>query len=155
MTDLGSNAPVWWDKEVDAAGRPIRLDVRGAAHQIWDAARRQAQHLLGDASEAPELMENAVAQVSRYLDRSGAELKSESKMYCSPIPTYFVLDHPYLIFLRQRGAQAPYFAMWVDNSELLSNWQKETSVKPSGAMNVSQPIRSETNRTSAAAGSTH
>jgi hypothetical protein len=78
MTDPGSNAPVWWDKEVDAAGRPIRLDVRTAAHQIWDAARRQAQHLLGDASEAPELMENAVAQVSRYLDRSGAELFTQN-----------------------------------------------------------------------------
>src|SRR5208337_118334 len=78
MTDPGSNAPVWWDKEVDAAGRPIRLDVRTAAHQIWDAARRQAQHLLGDASEAPELMENAVAEVSRYLDRSGAELFTQN-----------------------------------------------------------------------------
>ena len=59
-------------------GRPIRLDVRTAAHQIWDAARRQAQHLLGDASEAPELMENAVAQVSRYLDRSGADLFTQN-----------------------------------------------------------------------------
>ena len=78
MTDPGSNAPVWWDKEVDAAGRPIRLDVRTAAHQIWDAARRQAQHLLGEASEAPELMENAVAQVSRYLDRSGADLFTQN-----------------------------------------------------------------------------
>jgi len=78
MTDPGSNAPVWWDKEVDAAGRPIRLDVRTAAHQIWDAARRQAQHLLGDASEAPELMETAVAQVSRYLDRSGAKLFTQN-----------------------------------------------------------------------------
>jgi hypothetical protein len=78
MTDPGSNAPVWWDKEVDAAGRPIRLDVRTAAHQIWDAARRQAQHLLGDASEAPELMENAVAQVSRYLERSGTDLFTQN-----------------------------------------------------------------------------
>jgi hypothetical protein len=78
MTAPGSNAPVWWDKEVDAAGRPIRLDVRSAAHQVWDAARRQAQHLLGDASEAPELMENAVAQVSRYLDRSGADLFTQN-----------------------------------------------------------------------------
>src|SRR5208282_884321 len=78
MTDPGSNAPVWWDKEVDAAGRPIRLDVRTAAHQIWDAARRQAQHLLGDASEASEVMENAVAQVSRYLDRGGADLFTQN-----------------------------------------------------------------------------
>jgi hypothetical protein len=78
MTDPGSNAQVWWDKEVDATGRLIRLDVRTAAHQIWDAARRQAQYLLGDVSEAPELMENAVAQVSRYLDRSGAELFTQN-----------------------------------------------------------------------------
>src|SRR5208282_1820353 len=78
MTDPGSNAPVWWDKEVDAAGRPIRLDVRTAAHQIWDAARRQAQHLLGDASEASEVMENAVAQVSRYLDRGCADLFTQN-----------------------------------------------------------------------------
>ena len=78
MTDPGSNGPVWWDKEVDAAGRPIRLDVRTAAHQIWDAARRQAQYLLGDVSEAPELMENAVAQVSRYLDRTGADLFTQN-----------------------------------------------------------------------------
>jgi hypothetical protein len=73
------------------------------------------------------------------LDRSGAELKSESKMLCSPIPTYFVLDRPYLIFLRQRGAQAPYFAMWVDNSELLSNWQKESSPQLDGATNGNLP----------------
>ena len=78
MTDPGRNAPVWWDKEVDAAGRPIRLDVRTAAHQIWDAARRQAQHLLGDASEAPEVMEKVVVQVSRYLDRTGAGLFTQN-----------------------------------------------------------------------------
>src|SRR6266851_735704 len=78
MAAPGSNNPVWWDKEVDAAGRPIRLDVRTAAHQIWDSARRQAQHLLGDVSEAPELMENAVAQVSRYLDRTGADLFTQN-----------------------------------------------------------------------------
>jgi hypothetical protein len=73
------------------------------------------------------------------LDRSGAELKSESKMYCMPVPTYFVLDRPFLIFLRQRGAKTPYFALWVDNSELLSHWQKESSAQPSGAANGNQP----------------
>ena len=72
MASLGSNGPVWWDRDCDSAGRPIRPDVRAAAHQIWDIARRRVQSLLGDASEAPELMENAVAQVSRYLDRTGA-----------------------------------------------------------------------------------
>jgi hypothetical protein len=58
------------------------------------------------------------------LDRSGAELKSESKMLCSPVPTHFVMDRPFLIFMRNRGDTEPYFAMWVDNAELLTPWTK-------------------------------
>ncbi len=57
------------------------------------------------------------------LDRSGAELKSESKMYCLPIPTYFVLDGPFLIYMKKRDVRMPYFAMWVDNTEFLQMWK--------------------------------
>jgi hypothetical protein len=53
-------------------------DVRAAAQQIWDSACRRVQSLLGDASEAPELMEKVVVQVSRYLDRSGAGLFTQN-----------------------------------------------------------------------------
>jgi hypothetical protein len=56
------------------------------------------------------------------LDRSGAELKSESKTFCKPMPTYFVLDRPFLICMRKRGEIMPYFVMWVDNAELLTPW---------------------------------
>ena len=63
--------PLWWDRDVDRLGRPIRLDVRAAAHGIWDCACRRAQFLTSDSSEAADLMENTVAQVSRYLDRGG------------------------------------------------------------------------------------
>jgi len=62
--------------------------------------------------------------ISFRLDRSGAELKSESKMYCMPIPTHFLLDRPFLIFMRKKGAAEPYFAMWIDNGELLTPWKK-------------------------------
>ena len=58
------------------------------------------------------------------LDRSGAELKSESKMMCNPVPKYFVLDRPFLIYMKNRNAGEPYFAMWVDNAELLTLWKK-------------------------------
>jgi hypothetical protein len=78
MASLGSNGPVWWDRECDSLGRPIRPDVRAAAHQIWDSACRRVQSLLGDVSEAPELMEKVVAQVSRYLDRAGAGLFTQN-----------------------------------------------------------------------------
>ena len=66
----------WWDQEVDRKGRQIRSDVRSAGHQVWKEACRRTQSLLADPAPAPELMEDCVAQVSRYLDRIGAPSSS-------------------------------------------------------------------------------
>lgn len=60
---------LWWDKDTDHSGRPIRPDVRAAAHRIWNSAHKTAQTITGDGSCAAELMEDSVSQVSRYLDR--------------------------------------------------------------------------------------
>jgi len=68
--------PPWWDRNEDRAGRLIRSDVRAAAHAIWGCACRRAQFLISDTSQAAELMESTVAQVSRYLDRRGVAVCS-------------------------------------------------------------------------------
>jgi DNA-directed RNA polymerase specialized sigma24 family protein len=60
---------LWWDKDLDHSGRPIRSDVRAAAHRVWNSAHKTAKAIGGDGSCAAELMEDSVAQVSRYLDR--------------------------------------------------------------------------------------
>jgi len=65
---------VWWDRDFDHAGRPIRADVRSAGHDIWEQACRRTEALLGDRAPAAELMENSVLQVSRYLDRTSTPL---------------------------------------------------------------------------------
>lgn len=67
-----SGSPTWWDRDVDSTGKPLRQDVRVAAHEIWDRAYQRAQAILGDCCDAAGLMERAVAQVSRYLDRKRA-----------------------------------------------------------------------------------
>jgi predicted transcriptional regulator len=67
----------WWDREIDSGGRPIRVDVRLAAHEIWHEACRRTQALTADNAQAADLMERSVTQVSRYLDRRGAPLCSQ------------------------------------------------------------------------------
>jgi hypothetical protein len=34
-------------------------------------------------------------------------------------PRLFVLDRPFLLYLKKPNAKWPFFAMWVDNAELL------------------------------------
>ena len=74
--DMPERTLSWWDQEVDRAGRPIRGDVRSAAHDVSVEACRRTQALLADPAQAADLMEDSVAQVSRYLDRIGAPLSS-------------------------------------------------------------------------------
>ena len=64
----------WWDREFDSSGLPLRADVRSAARDLWENACHQARAFLGDISEAPDLMENSVLQVSHYLDRRAVPL---------------------------------------------------------------------------------
>jgi DNA-directed RNA polymerase specialized sigma24 family protein len=72
MSEFSGNRPIWWDRDVDSTGQPLRQDVRAAAHAIWDRAYSRVQAILGDSCDAAGLMEGSVAQVSRYLNRTRA-----------------------------------------------------------------------------------
>lgn len=62
----------------------------------------------------------AAGQTIRFrLDRSGAELSSESKVYVKPAASHYHFDRPFLVYLKKRGGERPVFAMWVENAELL------------------------------------
>ena len=62
----------------------------------------------------------AILTIHFRLDRSGAELASESKMYVKPGASLFHFDRPFLVLLKKRDGKHPFFVMWVDNAELLA-----------------------------------
>jgi hypothetical protein len=70
-----------------------------------------------------------VTQWTRFkLNQKGAMLKSEARIggLADNMPSLkeypprkFIFDKPFLIYLKQKGAKYPYFAMWVGNTELM------------------------------------
>ena len=57
------------------------------------------------------------------LNENGALLESEAVIWMDG-DTYatkkFIFDRPFLLLLQQRDGNAPYFALWIANTELLS-----------------------------------
>ena len=68
-------------------------------------------------------IERARQAIDFKLDRSGAELASEAEVIVESARQCYRFDRPFLIYLKKRGAEHPFFVMWVDNAELLCKWQ--------------------------------
>jgi hypothetical protein len=67
----------WWDREIDEdTGRPFRPDVREAAHRVWKWVSCKTQEILGDSTDAAEVLEASVKTISRYLDKNSVPLHS-------------------------------------------------------------------------------
>lgn len=93
---------------------------------IWYKLDHRFEELEGKCFLDPGLkdqrMDVALQTIEFRLDRSGAELKSEAKMFCAPVATYYFVNRPFLIYMKDRSASRPFFVMWVDNAELLEPW---------------------------------
>jgi hypothetical protein len=65
------------------------------------------------------------------LDEEGAKLKSEAVAVTAKGvrenegPPELIFDKPFLILMERKGAANPYFALWVDNPELLVSFTPE------------------------------
>jgi hypothetical protein len=98
----------------------------------FDVTRRY-QELEGRAlvSNNPQVAKDlrvlsAVQNTRFQLDEKGVRLRSESHLSlgCAaaprPVPRHvMIFDKPFLILMQRAGAKRPYFALWVDNAELL------------------------------------
>jgi hypothetical protein len=62
----------------------------------------------------------AAFQVVQFrLNRSGADLKSEAGIVIKPTPLHYHFDRPFLVVMKRRDRERPYFVAWIDNAELL------------------------------------
>lgn len=66
-------------------------------------------------------LSSALQETQFILDRHGVDLRSEAQIFMTAsIPRRFVFDRPFFLALRHKDAEQPFFAVWIDNAELLS-----------------------------------
>jgi hypothetical protein len=102
-------------------------DVLLVPEMVWNLSHRFTElegREFTNAQLRGQRLDIAQQDIRFRLDRSGAELQSEAKIYMLPIPTRYVFDRPFLLYMQMRGSSLPYFVMWVANAELLEKWQE-------------------------------
>ncbi len=112
-------------KPVEHSGNLGPNDVLLVPDIVWRISHRFAElegRRFTNTALKGQRMDVAQQDIQFCLNRGGAELKSEAKMFYCPIPTYYVFDRPFLLYMKKRGSDQPYFVMWVDNVELLGKW---------------------------------
>ncbi|MHC1684535.1 MAG: hypothetical protein AB6733_16595 [Clostridiaceae bacterium] len=68
---------------------------------------------------------SAIQRIEFTLTEKGAELKSKAEMGLmksampSNEPKNLILDKPFLLYMKEKGDKKPYFAIWVNNSDLM------------------------------------
>lgn len=72
----------------------------------------------------PYVIEKALQSIRFELNEAGVRLRSEVFIFAGvtsapPEPRRLIFDKPFLFLMKLRNADLPYFAMWIDNPELL------------------------------------
>jgi hypothetical protein len=108
-------------------------DKLKAPEMFWRIDHRFAE-LIGKTianSNPPTWIAEAFQTIEFRLDRCGAVLESESILAAkAALPRSFEFNRPFLVYMQKRGAERPFFVMWVDNAELLT---RSHDVAPNGS----------------------
>ncbi len=111
---------------------PSRQSSKTSSPQLREFNRRTLNNYHFRELEGPDkllftatgqrlFLATALQVLQFKMDRKGAEVSSEAKMEAlDGGASHFHFDRPFLIYLKKRGAKHPFFVMWVDNAELLS-----------------------------------
>lgn len=113
----------------DETGEPREADHFEAPIISLDVERNysEVEDKTIENTPTPELAIAEARQGIRFhLDQRGARLESRSHMVehtTDAIGRMFIFNGPFLLYLKQKDAPAPYLAIWIANSELLQKPQ--------------------------------
>lgn len=94
-------------------------DLQGNDKTIENAGEFQGLNIL-----------KATQSIRFCLEKSGATVVSETNWYAGALPRRFVFDRPFLIVMKRRSSNEPFFAAWIDNAELLDVIPKDAQSGP-------------------------
>jgi len=97
-----------------------RGDDLRVPEMFWRIDHRFAELIGKTVANVSMPIVEAMQTIEFRLDRSGAVLESEARVAIAATPRDFLFNRPFLIYMKKRDAQRPFFAMWVDNAELLA-----------------------------------
>jgi hypothetical protein len=106
-----------YSKDAQALGHN---DVVKVPEMVWRIDHRFSELIGKNVANVGMPVVEALQTTAFRLDRSGAMLKSEATLAVKRSPRYFLFDRPFLVYMQKRGAEHPFFVMWVDNAELLT-----------------------------------
>lgn len=109
---------------------PSPLDCFIAPEMAWDITHHFSEltgtnRMLLNKGFDKYFLGSAVQSIRFRLDRGGAKLSSEAALVVKSFPRQFEFDRPFFIFVKKRDGKKPFFAMYVDNAELLQKWKAE------------------------------
>jgi hypothetical protein len=110
------------DKQIKSQYRRLQPGENLVVPELFWQINHHFTELLDKPFMGGDPISEAYQMIRFRLDRSGAILKSVAKVTTakSAPSRMFILDKPFLIYLKKRDAQQPFFVMWVDNAELLT-----------------------------------
>ncbi len=98
------------------------VDVLMVPEMFWKIDHRFEELIRKIVANAdpPMPIVEAKQSIKFKLDRCGAMLESEATFFYAATPRHFKLNRPFLVYMKKRDCEQPFFVMWIDNAELLN-----------------------------------
>lgn len=119
---LGQIADSRQEKNYEQTSSLDNTDVLKVPEMFWEIDHdfdELVGKIVANAKPAMPIIK-AKQGIKFKLDRCGAMLESEATIMVAAIPRYFIFNQPFLVYMKKRDCEQPFFVMWVDNAELLN-----------------------------------